>query len=309
MADKGKFIVLEGIDGCGKSTQADLLYHYLMEKYPQKRFELHREATDGPVGKLLREEYLSGKRNCPEEMINLLYLADRYEHIFGEDGILNKLNDGVNIICDRFYYSSFVYDTYMNYPTFDDLSATMYDEWNESFKKILGRNAMFLDAVVPDLVVWITTPAGIACDRISNNRNDRSIYEDIGKLSSMGYAYERVIKLFTDDRSTMYYDEAQDLGIKKSWMTKRLIVAGTESVESIAETIFDEVVSIFEPNQKSPRMMLNPNPTVVEKVMKRIWMNDGYCPCQPEQTPDTKCPCTDFYKGECHCHLYLKSEE
>ena len=249
MADKGKFIVLEGIDGCGKSTQVDLLYHYLMEKYPQKRFELHKEATDGPVGKLLREEYLSGKRNCPEEMINLLYLADRYEHIFGENGILNKLNDGVNIICDRFYYSSFVYDTYMKYPTFDDLESNMYNAWNESFINIVNKNAMFLDAVVPDLVVWVNTPAGIACDRISENRGDRSIYEDVGKLSIMQDVYERVIKLFTDDRSTMYYDEALDLGIKKEWMTKRLIVDGDKSVESIAETIFDEVISIFEPNQ------------------------------------------------------------
>ena len=308
MADKGKFIVLEGIDGCGKSTQADLLYHYLMEKYPQKRFELHREATDGPVGKLLREEYLSGKRNCPEEMINLLYLADRYEHIFGEDGILNKLNDGVNIICDRFYYSSFVYDTYMNYPTFDN-TIDVNDEWNDAFKCILDRNAMFLDTIVPDIIVWIDTPAGIACDRIMSNRNDKSIYESMGKLSTMQNVYEKVIHLFTNDLDSMHYDEALDLGIKKEWMTKTLIVDGNKNANTVAETIFDEVVSIFEPNQKTPRMMLNPNPTVVEKVMKRIWMNDGYCPCQPEQTPDTKCPCTDFYKGECHCHLYLKSEE
>ena len=140
---KGKLIVLEGIDGCGKTTQCKRLAAALREKFPDKTIWETREPTDGPIGRLIREEYLSGKRKCPEGIINILYLADRYEHIFGADGILHHLAQGDIVICDRFYYSSFVYSTYESIPDFN----TPDQEWETAFLESINRNQEFLEAV------------------------------------------------------------------------------------------------------------------------------------------------------------------
>lgn len=54
-------------------------------------------------------------------------------------------------------------------------------------------------------------------------------------------------------------------------------------------------------------VVLNPNNEMLLKIKKRIELNDGFCPCVSEQTPDTKCPCKDVRTtGNCHCNLYKK---
>lgn len=57
---------------------------------------------------------------------------------------------------------------------------------------------------------------------------------------------------------------------------------------------------------------LNPDKEYVEEVRTRLKDNDGYCPCQIDRTPDTKCMCKDFRdmkEGMCHCGLYIKEED
>lgn len=55
---------------------------------------------------------------------------------------------------------------------------------------------------------------------------------------------------------------------------------------------------------------LNPNEDHVRQIREALKANGGYCPCQIDQTPDTKCPCKEFREqkipGECHCGLYVK---
>jgi len=109
--ERGKFIVIEGIDGSGKTTQVKKIEKLLTHN----DFHVHvtRECTDNPIGKLLRNLYLSGKRKCDERVINMLYAADRLDHITNEeDGMLNILNEGIHVLSDRYYLSSLAYDTY-----------------------------------------------------------------------------------------------------------------------------------------------------------------------------------------------------
>ena len=97
---RGKFIVFEGIEGSGKSTQTKMLSDY----FKSNNIWVHqtREASDGPIGKMLRETYLSGKRKVDTRIINLLYVPDRLDHITNEeDGILSILESGINVISDR----------------------------------------------------------------------------------------------------------------------------------------------------------------------------------------------------------------
>ena len=78
MATKGKFIVFEGIDGSGKSSQMRLLAQYLGDR--GVRVHLTCEPTQSPIGSLLRD-CLTGKLDTDERTIAALFAADRLHHI------------------------------------------------------------------------------------------------------------------------------------------------------------------------------------------------------------------------------------
>ena len=58
------------------------------------------------------------------------------------------------------------------------------------------------------------------------------------------------------------------------------------------------------------KIILNPDAEIVQMIRLKLKENDGYCPCQLEKTPDTKCMCKEFreqdFEGECHCGRYCK---
>lgn len=70
-------------------------------------------------------------------------------------------------------------------------------------------------------------------------------------------------------------------------------------------TVNDKIDS--EPDARCFR--LNSNHKVVESVITAIINKNGHCPCQIDQTEDTLCPCVDFYKGECHCKLFVRIDK
>lgn len=99
------FIVLEGIDGCGKTTQAALLAEWLtIQGY---NVHLTAEPSEGKIGKFIREEILSGKQKTEPETLALLFTADRYEHLVSE--IMPALSEGKIVVCERYYYSTIAY--------------------------------------------------------------------------------------------------------------------------------------------------------------------------------------------------------
>ena len=60
------------------------------------------------------------------------------------------------------------------------------------------------------------------------------------------------------------------------------------------------------------RIEVSKNKELVEKIRQKLRENNGYCPCRVVKNEDTKCPCKDFREGpigECHCGLYVKTEE
>ena len=101
--EQGLFIVIEGIDGTGKSTQA----RYLGEWFTRQGREvvLSREPTDGPWGKKLRESASTG-RLSPEDELQY-FLNDRRQHV--EELIAPSLAAGKVVILDRYYFSSMAY--------------------------------------------------------------------------------------------------------------------------------------------------------------------------------------------------------
>ena len=97
------FIVIEGIDGCGKGTQAKLLFDHLKDL--GKEVLLTAEPTKGPLGKMIRE-HLSDPF-LDDESLALLFAADRIEHL--EKEVRPALEAGKIVISDRYVYSSVAY--------------------------------------------------------------------------------------------------------------------------------------------------------------------------------------------------------
>lgn len=160
------FIVFEGIDGSGLSTQASLLKEHLGESTL-----LTKEPTDGPVGMLIRTA-LRGRIKFDDATTALLFAADRTDHI----EIINQIQKTKkikNIICDRYYLSNYAYQS---------ISTEL-----EFLKKINSS------ALKPDLTVFIDVPAEVCMERISKNRFHIEIYENTKILDAVRKNYHKII--------------------------------------------------------------------------------------------------------------------
>lgn len=108
-APEGLFISLEGSDGCGKTTQINLLREHL----ERRGFEVvvTREPGGCPISERIREVILSlDSKGMSSECEALLYAASRAEHV--RETILPALKSGKIVICDRFLDSSIAYQAY-----------------------------------------------------------------------------------------------------------------------------------------------------------------------------------------------------
>ncbi len=163
---KNLFIVFEGIDGSGTSTQASLLKDYFIER--GERAVLSPEPSGGPIGKLIRQIMqkniivINDDNNFDEQMA-YLFAADRHYHLHNDvDGIFKLINDKVNVISTRYYFSSLAYNCHSQ----------------EDFEFVSSLNRKFPN---PDLVVYIDLPIEVSLMRLSD-RFSRDVYENKNKL-------------------------------------------------------------------------------------------------------------------------------
>ena len=106
-AKRGRFIVIEGIDGSGKSTQIQLLANRLTAA--KRKVYTTAEPTVSLTGGMLRDALrgVTKKTTCE---IAAMFLLDRIFHnVNPVNGIEKFLASGVDVICDRYYYSSLAY--------------------------------------------------------------------------------------------------------------------------------------------------------------------------------------------------------
>ena len=153
---KGKFIVMEGGDGSGKSTHTRLL----VEGLCKKGYAVFStcEPSHSEIGKLIRR-YLSGELEAPEATIASLFLADRILHIEGKGGIKEHLEKGANVICDRYYLSSMAYNC-----------------MSESIDWVFNLNLRARDLLKPDLVIYLKADEE-ETDKRLGKRESMEIYE------------------------------------------------------------------------------------------------------------------------------------
>jgi dTMP kinase len=101
-----RFIVLEGGDGVGTTTQLKLIGEALFRS--GAAYWMTSEPTERPEGLLIRR-ILSGELHRDSGTLARLFAADRNEHLRGENGILERLGRGETVVCDRYVFSSLAY--------------------------------------------------------------------------------------------------------------------------------------------------------------------------------------------------------
>ncbi len=145
------FIVIEGIDGCGKGTQAKLLLKHLSDLGTDVL--LTAEPTRGPLGKMIRE-HLSNPF-LDDEALALLFAADRIEHL--EKEVRPALRSGKIVISDRYVYSSVAYQ-----------GQKVDMEWVGEINKYADR---------PDLVILLDISPSLGQKRMKERGGDPECFE------------------------------------------------------------------------------------------------------------------------------------
>jgi dTMP kinase len=151
--ERGRLIVLEGIDGTGKSTQAKRLGEWFVSQ--GREVVLSREPTSGPWGRKVRESAATG-RLSPEDELEY-FLKDRRQHV--EELIAPSLAAGNVVILDRYYFSTMAYQ-----------GARGFDP-----VEIRRRNEAF--APVPDLLLVMDLDVDISLERIGSRGDVANEFE------------------------------------------------------------------------------------------------------------------------------------
>lgn len=163
----GKFIVIEGLNGCGKSTQIELLKNF------QKVVITKEPTADSPAGRKARE-VLSRKKKAGPAELQKLFSQDRKHHL--HNFIIPNLKQGKTVISDRYFLSSFA---------FGGLDLNM--NW------LIKLNNKFL---LPDLIFILKTSPQECLKRIEARSGETRIFEEEEKMKKIWGNYEILAKKF-----------------------------------------------------------------------------------------------------------------
>lgn len=170
---KPLFIALDGIDGCGKSTQVKILADFF-KKSGSKIF-ITKEPGGTDVGIILRDILISKKYHIDHVTELLLYAADRNEH--QKDVVIPMLEKGVSVITDRFLSSTYAYQIFgrkLNKDILDTLSQITVTKY-------------------PDFTIILDIDPKTAISRARRRLKNSGTFEDEGKFESLGISfYENV---------------------------------------------------------------------------------------------------------------------
>jgi len=184
---RGRFIVLEGIDGAGTTSQLRYVVEWL-----EKRGELvhaTREPTDGPIGLMLRQVLrgrlvstpgLARGDSKPQPLdaaaVALLFAADRIDHLQNE--VVPHLDAGRHVVCDRYVLSSLAYQSL---------------ECDLRFVRNINEKA-----IAPDLTVFLRVRPEVAMSRIETTRSQKDSFEQLPLQKRVAAAYDKLVESYRD---------------------------------------------------------------------------------------------------------------
>ena len=169
----GKFIVIEGLDGSGKSSQIDLLIAFLQEK--NKEVILTAEPTkESEAGRKIRQILKGEVIASPEERQNL-FVQDRKEHL--EKKIIPTLERGAWVVCSRYIFSTLAFG-----------SADGLD-----FEELRKMNQDFL---LPDATIFLNVSPEECMKRIEARGEQKELFEKLDQLKKVDSYYQRMPGMF-----------------------------------------------------------------------------------------------------------------
>ena len=204
---KGKFIVFEGLDGSGTSTQSQLLQNALLEK--GEKVHLTCEPSPGPIGNMIRQamqgRILFSKQDEKfDQQMAYLFAADRYDHLNNPvDGVLKLVEEGFYVISTRYFFSSLAYHVT------DSSSSQLVERLNGDFPD-------------PDLLIYLDNPVESSIKRL-NARTVLDKYEEENKLRVVSENYQKIVS---------------------DYKGEKLILSATDTKENIHSEILKRVGTI-----------------------------------------------------------------
>jgi dTMP kinase len=197
------FIVLEGLDGAGTTTQATALADRLREHGSQAIYTC--EPTTSVIGEVIRS-ILKGEREVARGTLAKLFAADRHNHLYQHpDGIIPVIGRGSTVVSDRYLFSSLAYQS-LDWP-FDDV-------W-----------ALNADYPLPEHLLFIDVPPEECFKRLQRRSPDREIYDAFELQEEIRNTYYHVFSLLRDTGMNIH------------------IFDGTLSQEKLAESIWMKIAS------------------------------------------------------------------
>lgn len=195
------FVVFEGIDGAGTSTQLKIL----KSRPESAKIDFSAEPTDCETGKFLRQ-VLGGKVELDPKTTAYLFAADRAEHVYGKNGIINSTKNGKAVIIDRYLFSSLAYQ-------------------GVSCGKELPRK-LNEDFPLPEILFFFDIAPEKSLSRIKS-RGVTEIYENNDYLTQTRKQYLDVIEEYKN------LESAKEMKI--------VMIDATQSVEEISKIIWSHI--------------------------------------------------------------------
>ena len=187
---QGRFIVFEGLDGAGKTTQLELMEKHLRDL--GRQVWRTAEPTVSVTGGLLRDALGGISQRSACELAAMFTLDRIFHNVNPVNGIKKILAEGMDVLCDRYYYSSMAYQG-------SETDADWVRRMNLDCPEIRR----------PDLCIFLDLTPEQSMERILHNRAAREIYETRERLESVRDRFYRVIEELKNEENIVVVDASR----------------------------------------------------------------------------------------------------
>lgn len=185
------FLVIEGLDGSGKTTQINMLRDRLQGM--GEACYLTAEPTELPTGKFIRS-ILQKEITADPRTVAALYAADRIEHLFHpEEGLLHKLSEGYHVIASRYYFSSLAYQSEHASPG-----------W------VASLNMMAKRTLPADITIFLDLEPEVSMQRIRARGEEMELFETEEKLTHVRESFHLAFEHFGEGENIHIVDASKD---------------------------------------------------------------------------------------------------
>jgi len=196
----GTYIVLEGTEGSGKSTQVERLIEYYKEQ-EREVIKTREPRKEGLIGEMVHKILLGDLKMNPVAF-QYLFSADRMLH--HKEIIEPALKSGKIVISDRNFWSAVVYGIV------DKLDG----EYNtKNMNQLLVSQSIlsfYHQFIAPDVTFYLNIPLDVSLQRISIKKDAKEIYEEESKIKKIIDGYNFVVKHFSDNIVTIDGTKSKD---------------------------------------------------------------------------------------------------